>query len=214
MLRVNQLIQRYGTSMDRELKSILSSPIQKTIQANSIPLLVSQPVCRPATLTYLIHLYNQEHHPTKKEFSDIMSKSLLAFVKNQHPNQSENKILRVIGILQTNGADPYYKDQYGRNVFDYARQQNNTYMLDVLLCLCPKNPIRMIRSMLKQERETRNRLDMIEFLKDIQYDFNTEQGFSEARLPYHLLQIRSANHGGSGGERMRSRFVMSGVQNQ
>lgn len=194
MIRVNELLQRYKSIHDRDMKNILSSGIDKQIQDNSIPLLMSQPICRPSSLNYLIHLYNKQKNPSKEQLKETMTQSLIAFIKYPHdPNQSENSIMRTIGILRRNGADPNYKDQDGKSAFDYAYIDGKILMLETLLCTYSRNPIRIIKTMLTNEKEHDKRPEMLNLLRDIKRDFSTERGFSQYRTLYKMMPIEPSN---------------------
>lgn len=187
-------MKRYQNVSDRDMKSILGTDIDKKIQDKSIQLLVSQPICRPSSLNYLIHLLNKEKKPTEEKLKEIMSKALIAFVKHPHPStQTENKIVRTISILRRNGADPHYQDQDGLSAFDYAYNDGKIIMLETLLCTYPKNPIRIIQNLLRNEQKYGKRPEILDLLRSIKRDFQTERGFSEYRTLYRLMPIEHLN---------------------
>jgi hypothetical protein len=103
-----------------------------------------------------------------------MSGALRFFVKEEHYCLPE-QIRKVIHILLQNGADPFEKNRFDRDAFDYAHTSHERSVMQILLQSSPKNPIRRVNQMIAREKmivqlNPHRNTDFLEYLQsDKQY---------------------------------------------
>lgn len=190
---MNKIIREHSFLDDRDMKKIFLLEEDHPMDEDTIPLFVSYPNCRPLSLRRLCHLYNRQHKPDEEQWKKLMSRSLLSFVRHPHPDQTQDNVIRIVGILRQNGADPNYRDRKGKDGFDYAYRNGHLLVLETLFCTYPKNPLHIIKRMLHEEKETYQRRPMLDLLYSIRCDFHTEKDFSETRMLTHLMVVHPLN---------------------
>ena len=183
---------RIGDDIMKEFLAPLAARNEEMSQ-KIFSVLCSQQLCRPKTLRFLIKHYKKTHPRCLKDvWKRLMSDALRSFVQEIRDCPYENK-RKVIEILFQNGADPFEKSKFNRDAFQYAFLSGDTYILDLLLRMSGRNPIRRINQLINYESRILNRPEIVSYLNRTRRYYEDQGSYERFRIKTVLGTHRPTN---------------------
>lgn len=185
--RIDNTIKDNPNLDDAGMKYLVENLLRQDykVSGNTFRVLCSQRNCRPKTLRFLINYYRRNVQTFQQDVMErIMSEALRFFVKYWHDCRS-SQIRTVIQILLQNGADPFEKNRYNLDAFDYAHFSGDTDVIQNILRTSPRNPIRRINQMIARENaHPQSRQYIVQYLNSVKRYFTDQSVF-------HAMSIRT-----------------------
>lgn len=180
---LDRIISNNPGLSDDDMKELVESLIHQNTKLSQkiFSVLCSQRLCRPKTLRYLIRQYKKLYPRSDDDFwKRVMSDALRSFVHSDHYLHDDMK--EVMKILFQNGADPFEKNRFDRDAFQYALLSGNRSMLNMLLRWSKRNPLRRINQLITYEKAHLNRGHLISYLERTRQNFEDEGSYGRYRL--------------------------------
>jgi len=182
---------------DIAMKNMVENLLRQNykLSANIYNTLCSQLICRPKTLRFVINYYRRNAQTLNQDLlKQKMSAALRSFVKEWH-DCSLSQTRKIFNILLQNGADPFEKNRFNRDAFDYAQSSGTTDVMTLLVRLSPRNPIRRINQMIARESaHLDSRPYFLNYLNSIKRYFREQSVFHGiSRIKTPLASYRQKN---------------------